>query len=153
MRDASPERPLLLALFDLDGFKAYNDSFGHPVGDALLVRLGSNLSAAISAVGRAYRMGGDEFCVLATVDGGRPDMILRGRERGADRARHGVHRHGLLRIRAAADRDRTTSPRRCASPTSGCTRARARAARLPGARAPTCCCACSPSATPTSATT
>ena len=76
MRDASPERPLLLALFDLDGFKAYNDSFGHPVGDALLARLGGNLCAAVSAVGSAYRMGGDEFCVLAKIDGGRPDMIL-----------------------------------------------------------------------------
>ena len=76
MRDASPERPLLLALYDLDGFKAYNDSFGHPVGDALLVRLGGNLSSAVRAVGTAYRMGGDEFCVLAKIDGGRPDMIL-----------------------------------------------------------------------------
>ena len=76
MREASPERPLLLALYDLDGFKAYNDSFGHPVGDALLVRLGANLASMVSAVGTAYRMGGDEFCVLATIDGGRPDMIL-----------------------------------------------------------------------------
>ena len=78
MREASAERPLLLALFDLDGFKSYNDSFGHPVGDALLVRLGANLSATVSAVGSAYRMGGDEFCVLAQIDGGRPDMILQG---------------------------------------------------------------------------
>ena len=54
------------SLFDLDGFKAYNDTFGHPVGDALLVRLGHNLSAAVSGRGSAYRMGGDEFCVLAT---------------------------------------------------------------------------------------
>ena len=66
----------MLALYDLDGFKAYNDSFGHPVGDALLVRLGGNLSSAVRAVGTAYRMGGDEFCVLARIDGGRPDMIL-----------------------------------------------------------------------------
>ena len=77
MREAAPERPLLLALFDLDGFKAYNDSFGHPVGDALLVRLAGNLTTSVSTVGRAYRMGGDEFCVLATIDAIRPDIILR----------------------------------------------------------------------------
>jgi diguanylate cyclase (GGDEF)-like protein len=59
-----PLRPLVLALFDLDGFKHYNDSFGHPAGDALLVRLGSNLAACLAGRGRAYRMGGDEFCVL-----------------------------------------------------------------------------------------
>ena len=33
--------PLVLMLFDLDGFKSYNDTFGHPAGDAMLARLGS----------------------------------------------------------------------------------------------------------------
>jgi two-component system cell cycle response regulator len=55
-----------LALFDLDGFKGYNDAFGHPAGDALLERLGRNLRTAIEGAGTAYRMGGDEFCVLAS---------------------------------------------------------------------------------------
>jgi diguanylate cyclase (GGDEF)-like protein len=52
-------------LFDLDGFKGYNDSFGHLAGDALLQRLGRALSGAVAPDGRAYRLGGDEFCVLA----------------------------------------------------------------------------------------
>lgn len=56
---------LMLALFDLDGFKEYNDMFGHPAGDALLARLGDRLSQALEGIGTAYRMGGDEFCVLA----------------------------------------------------------------------------------------
>jgi diguanylate cyclase (GGDEF)-like protein len=54
----------MLALFDLNGFKSYNDSFGHPAGDALLSRLAGKLAAAVAPTGDAYRMGGDEFCVL-----------------------------------------------------------------------------------------
>jgi diguanylate cyclase (GGDEF)-like protein len=62
---ASAEQPLLLALFDLDGFKGYNDGFGHPAGDAMLAKLGSRLAAAVAAGGVAYRLGGDEFCILS----------------------------------------------------------------------------------------
>ena len=58
-----------LALFDLDGFKGYNDTFGHIAGDALLTRLGHRLREAVTGLGTAYRLGGDEFCVLATGDG------------------------------------------------------------------------------------
>jgi diguanylate cyclase (GGDEF)-like protein len=54
----------LLILYDLDGFKQYNDSFGHPAGDALLSRLGDRLGRVVKDAGTAYRMGGDEFCVL-----------------------------------------------------------------------------------------
>jgi two-component system cell cycle response regulator len=61
---ASVRSPRVLVLFDLDGFKRYNDTYGHPAGDALLMRLGANLGRAIGPYGSAYRMGGDEFCVL-----------------------------------------------------------------------------------------
>jgi diguanylate cyclase (GGDEF)-like protein len=63
---ASPPRAMVLALFDLDGFKAYNDGFGHSAGDDLLRRLGGQLAVAVEPHGRAYRLGGDEFCVLAS---------------------------------------------------------------------------------------
>jgi GGDEF domain-containing protein len=56
--------PRMLALFDLNGFKSYNDAFGHPAGDALLSRLAAKLAVAVAPVGDAYRMGGDEFCAL-----------------------------------------------------------------------------------------
>jgi diguanylate cyclase (GGDEF)-like protein len=61
--------PAVLAIFDLDGFKAYNDTFGHPAGDALLRRLADRLAEAVDGDGEAYRMGGDEFCVLLAVTG------------------------------------------------------------------------------------
>ena len=53
-----------LALADLNGFKRYNDTFGHPAGDALLMRLGRRLSEAGEGRGLAARLGGDEFRVL-----------------------------------------------------------------------------------------
>lgn len=64
---ATPQRPLALTIFDLDGFKLYNDTYGHPAGDALLARIGHKLGRAVAPWGTAYRLGGDEFCAL--VDG------------------------------------------------------------------------------------
>jgi diguanylate cyclase (GGDEF)-like protein/PAS domain S-box-containing protein len=61
-------RAFAIGIFDLDGFKAYNDVFGHPAGDTLLSRLGRRLADAIGDDGTAYRMGGDEFCVFTWVD-------------------------------------------------------------------------------------
>ena len=63
---ATDQRPTVLVLLDLDGFKQYNDTFGHPAGDALLARLAASLKRAVAAAGEAYRLGGDEFCVLFT---------------------------------------------------------------------------------------
>jgi diguanylate cyclase (GGDEF)-like protein len=60
-----------LTLADLNGFKRYNDTFGHPAGDALLRRLARKLATACEGRGIAARLGGDEFCVLFFGD--RPD--------------------------------------------------------------------------------
>jgi two-component system cell cycle response regulator len=65
---ADEPEPAVLALFDLDGFKAYNDAFGHPAGDLLLRRLGAHL-AEIGGREAAFRMGGDEFCILLPAEG------------------------------------------------------------------------------------
>ena len=60
----SDEEPFTLLLLDLNGFKAFNDTFGHPAGDAMLTQLGRQLEGAISGDGEAYRVGGDEFAAL-----------------------------------------------------------------------------------------
>ena len=67
----------MLVLFDLDGFKTYNDTFGHPAGDALLTRLGAALRTAVGPNSGAYRMGGDEFCTLLPADGDPTFVVLR----------------------------------------------------------------------------
>jgi len=74
--DASPERPWLLAIYDLDGFKSYNDTFGHPAGDALLARLGAKLATVPGPGGDVYRLGGDEFCLLAPADAAAAGRLL-----------------------------------------------------------------------------
>jgi diguanylate cyclase (GGDEF)-like protein len=64
---ANEDDPQAFVMFDLNGFKEFNDHFGHPAGDALLRRLGMRLMQAVAPVGSAYRLGGDEFCVIARV--------------------------------------------------------------------------------------
>ena len=79
--DADERHPQTLVFFDLNGFKRYNDTFGHAAGDSLLTRLGGTLCARRSLTsGRAYRLGGDEFCLLL-------GWTFRHR-RPADRRRH-----------------------------------------------------------------
>jgi two-component system cell cycle response regulator len=85
--DVQREAPLVLALFDLDGFKHYNDTVGHPAGDVLLARLGRNLKAFLDGRGHAFRMGGDEFCVLLDPRGEDPTLIVEG-------AAHALSEHG-----------------------------------------------------------
>jgi diguanylate cyclase (GGDEF)-like protein len=68
LQSASERSPWALLIFDLNGFKHYNDTFGHPVGDALLARLGRKLADAVAPEGVAYRLGGDEFCVLTRLE-------------------------------------------------------------------------------------
>jgi diguanylate cyclase (GGDEF)-like protein len=65
-----------LIVFDLDGFKTYNDSFGHAAGDALLARVAGRLAAATEGYGAAYRLGGDEFCVLASAATAGPGRLI-----------------------------------------------------------------------------
>lgn len=53
-----------LLCLDLDGFKAINDTFGHPVGDALLCEVGRRLQRQVRDTDTVARLGGDEFAIL-----------------------------------------------------------------------------------------
>ena len=56
--------PFSLLMMDLDSFKAYNDTFGHPAGDELLRTVSTAVVGATRQNDRAYRYGGDEFALL-----------------------------------------------------------------------------------------
>ena len=69
-----------LLFLDLDRFKAVNDTYGHEVGDRVLVETGQRLRGAMRDVDTVCRLGGDEFVVLcAPIDGpqGLEDLVAR----------------------------------------------------------------------------
>jgi diguanylate cyclase (GGDEF)-like protein len=62
---ASPSRPFVLALLDLDKLKAINDTYGHPAGDRAIVTVAAALKNSFRSVDVVARYGGDEFALLA----------------------------------------------------------------------------------------
>ena len=78
-------RPLSLVLCDIDHFKRINDSWGHPVGDDVLVRIGALLRQQTRAqLDTAARYGGEEFVLLL------PDTDIHGAELVAEKVSAGL---------------------------------------------------------------
>jgi diguanylate cyclase (GGDEF)-like protein len=61
---ASTGRPLAIHYLDLDGFKAINDGYGHPAGDAVLREVAHRLKETVRAGDTVSRLGGDEFLLV-----------------------------------------------------------------------------------------
>lgn len=57
-------RKAAILYIDLDNFKYYNDVFGHPLGDSILVRTATLIKSLSGKAGAVYRIGGDEFLVF-----------------------------------------------------------------------------------------
>ena len=65
MKTQQYDSELSLLMIDVDHFKLFNDTYGHPEGDACLSRIGETLSGiADETMGFAGRYGGEEFCLL-----------------------------------------------------------------------------------------
>jgi len=65
LRANRQQNPLALILFDLDNFKAYNDTHGHLAGDEILRKAGALINESIrEGVDSGYRYGGDEFAII-----------------------------------------------------------------------------------------
>ncbi len=77
-------RPLSLAVLDVDRFKSYNDEFGHPAGDEALKAVAATLRNQTREYDLAARQGGEEFALLL------PNTALQEAETVAERARRAL---------------------------------------------------------------
>ena len=83
---------LSLLMIDVDHFKLYNDTYGHPEGDACLTKLGETLAGiAADIMGFAARYGGEEFCLLLPNSGALRAMEVGETVRAAIQALHLPH--------------------------------------------------------------
>lgn len=74
-------RPFAVLMFDLDGFKKVNDTWGHAAGDQLLRQVGSRARACVRASDTVGRLGGDEFLAIL------PETTLEGAQGVAEKLR------------------------------------------------------------------
>ncbi|HSH45725.1 MAG TPA: GGDEF domain-containing protein [Longimicrobiales bacterium] len=78
--------PLAVVVLDLDHFKRINDTYGHPVGDDVLVSVGRAIASSTRAGETEARVGGEEFALL--LPGSTGQMALE----AAERVRHAISR-------------------------------------------------------------
>jgi len=78
--------PYTVALCDLDGFKSYNDTYGHLEGDEALRQIGRAIATHVRTGDSAYRYGGEEFLILM------PDVRAEGAVVCMERLRAGIER-------------------------------------------------------------
>ncbi len=83
-------RPLSLLMVDVDYFKHYNDTFGHPAGDRLLRRVGRMVAGELRRVDFGARYGGDEFSVIL------PETPKAAAAVVAERIRRSIEKHPFL---------------------------------------------------------
>jgi diguanylate cyclase (GGDEF)-like protein/PAS domain S-box-containing protein len=90
------QQPLSMVLTDLDEFKAYNDTYGHPMGDQCLKQFANVLTQAINRPGDLVaRYGGEEFVVIL------PETDPIGALRVAERIRHRLHQLQIPHCRSS----------------------------------------------------
>jgi diguanylate cyclase (GGDEF)-like protein/PAS domain S-box-containing protein len=98
LRAVRQELPLSLLLFDIDGFKAVNDTFGHHVGDEVLRLAATACREQLRAVDLFSRYGGDEFCALLPQVTASQAMQVAERLRATVAAQRHLHEDGVVRI-------------------------------------------------------
>lgn len=85
-------RPLSLLLMDIDHFKKFNDTYGHPVGDLVLKEISKCIRQSIRTNDIAARYGGEEFTVIIPESGPEGAMVI------AERIRRTVEQHVIMSL-------------------------------------------------------
>ncbi len=86
------QRPLSLLLMDIDHFKSFNDTYGHPVGDLVLKEISACIRQSIRINDIAARYGGEEFTVIIPETGPEGAMVI------AERIRRTVEQHTIVSL-------------------------------------------------------
>lgn len=90
-RSKRTESALCVIMIDVDNFKAYNDTFGHPEGDNLLRQLGQTFQKQLREVDIVCRYAGDEFTIIL------PDTKVEGARRAAEKIKKAVEDFAFLK--------------------------------------------------------
>jgi diguanylate cyclase (GGDEF)-like protein len=88
-------KAMALLILDLDHFKTINDMHGHPIGDALLRAVASEIAGAMPPIALTARLGGDEFACAFVFDPGEPSTVERIAERLVSRMAQPFEAEGL----------------------------------------------------------
>lgn len=94
--------PIALAVIDLDGFKAVNDTFGHPAGDSILIQAVRAIESAIRHGDLLARSGGDEFTLVLPRTDGETAAVIGDRVRVAIETMLFRHRRDMPPVRLTA---------------------------------------------------
>jgi len=85
-------RPLALLIMDIDHFKSFNDTYGHPVGDLVLKEIATCIKNAIRLNDIPARYGGEEFVVII------PESTAQGALKTAERIRASIEQHTVVSL-------------------------------------------------------
>ncbi len=110
------DKMLSLVILDIDNFKSFNDSFGHAVGDKVLVAMGDIISRFLRKIDYAFRYGGEEFVILL------PETSLENAVLAAERLRTKIAEEAVISVPEAGGNSITVSAGVACYPENGTSR-------------------------------